>query len=184
MAKWLIDKAFNFCYGHRVWTQVLNSEFSLDSQCACRHLHGHEGYLRVFLEGDKLENTGMVTDFKHLGWLKKFIDDNVDHQFIIDVNDPGYLKIIGGQNYPKLPIYITNTEYLAGYKFDLSGLDPNSYEYELLEGFFIVDFPPTSEKLSEWIHGCIQAKMDRLNVKVGKIEWFETPKSRAAYISE
>ncbi len=66
MAKWEIDKAFNFSYGHRVWTQTLNSEFSLDSQCTCRHKHGHEGLVKVYLSGNTLEQTGMVTDFKHL----------------------------------------------------------------------------------------------------------------------
>ena len=39
MGKWVIDKTIEFCYGHRVWTQVLNGEYSDDLQCACRHLH-------------------------------------------------------------------------------------------------------------------------------------------------
>jgi 6-pyruvoyltetrahydropterin/6-carboxytetrahydropterin synthase len=67
--KWSIDKQFDFCYGHRVWSQELNAEFSLDSCLACRHLHGHQGKIKIYLESDSLEN-GMVTDFKNLNWFK------------------------------------------------------------------------------------------------------------------
>jgi len=87
--KWTIDKSFDWCYGHRVWSQELNAEFTADEgTClACRHLHGHQGKLKVMLEGDELER-GMVTDFKHLGWMKNFIDDVLDHKFIMYINDP------------------------------------------------------------------------------------------------
>ncbi len=37
---WQISKEFDFCYGHRVWSQQLDSEFSLTGCLACRHLHG------------------------------------------------------------------------------------------------------------------------------------------------
>ena len=92
---WIIDKTFEFCYGHRVHTQTLNGEYAADLKCACRHLHGHEGKMQVFLTAPKLDNTGMVTDFRHLEWLKKWINTYIDHQFIIDKNDPLYTKIVG-----------------------------------------------------------------------------------------
>ena len=62
MSKWEITKSFSGCYGHRVWNQELNSEFSIDNNLVCRHLHGHEALINVTLEGDSLEK-GMVTDF-------------------------------------------------------------------------------------------------------------------------
>ena len=62
---WKISKEFEFCYGHRVWSQTLNTEFSLDGCLKCRHLHGHQGKILVYLEASEL-NDGMVTDFKHL----------------------------------------------------------------------------------------------------------------------
>ena len=69
--KWEISKEFDFCYGHRVWSQTLNIDFSLDACLKCRHLHGHQGKVIVYLESNELNNS-MVTDFKHLNWFKKF----------------------------------------------------------------------------------------------------------------
>ena len=62
--KWTIDKSFSFCYGHRVHNQRLDTNFteSGDACLACRHLHGHEGLIKVFLSGDakNVETTGMT----------------------------------------------------------------------------------------------------------------------------
>ncbi len=30
----------------------------------------------------------MVTDFKHLNWFKEWLDNTIDHKFILDINDP------------------------------------------------------------------------------------------------
>ena len=69
-----IDKSFECCYGHRVWSQTLKPKFSLDSLCKCRHLHGHQMLLKIGLTCDELKS-GMVTDFKHLNCIKKIVDD-------------------------------------------------------------------------------------------------------------
>ena len=34
--KWIIDKQFDFCYGHRVWSQSLEVDYSLDDCLMCR----------------------------------------------------------------------------------------------------------------------------------------------------
>lgn len=230
---WVIDKQFSFCYGHRVWSQELIGEYceTGDACCKCRHLHGHEGLVHVFLEGDELTR-GMVTDFKHLGWLKNFLDDNLDHKFIIDRNDPWFQNIINGRlttiesavpvagdkmravNVPILdisgeppaeppvpsvinnhnagwtppppsrylelvPSYVPGTEHLGGYNLDVSEL--SGPEEEFYEGFFIVDFLPTSENLSKWVYDCVDAKMSLIDVKTAQVDWFETPKSRSSY---
>ena len=176
---WIIDKTFEFCYGHRVHTQTLNGEYAADLKCACRHLHGHEGKMQVHLTGDKLDPTGMVTDFRHLEWLKKWINTYIDHQFIIDKYDPLYNKIIGERGL--VPVLVPDTSYVAGYHLDLTGLEENTPEYEYYEGFMVVDFVPTSEKLSEWMAELVEAKMKKLGVRVHSIEWWETPKSRSVF---
>lgn len=192
MGKWVIDKQFSFCYGHRVWTQKLVADFCEkgDTACKCRHLHGHEGLVHVFLEGDALER-GMVTDFKHLGWLKNFLDKVVDHRFIIDKNDPMFgllvdsvYKDLSGKMTPVFKdVVVPGTNHVAGRELDLSAVAQlaDTPDYEVLEGYFIVDFTPTSENLSKWIYDCAQAKMSQLGIKVSQIDWYETPKSRSSY---
>ena len=181
---WIIDKTFEFCYGHRVWTQQLNGEYAADLKCACRHLHGHEGKVQVYLESvnNTLDITGMVTDFRHLEWLKKWINENIDHQFVIDRNDPLYDNVVGSRRLHN--VVVPGTDFVAGWKLDLDGLDPASPEYEHQEGFLVVDFVPTSENLSRWMANIVDAKMHKLGVRVNQIDWWETPKSRSTYINQ
>jgi 6-pyruvoyltetrahydropterin/6-carboxytetrahydropterin synthase len=170
---WEISKEFDFCYGHRVWTQALNSEFSLDTCLVCRHLHGHQGKVLVYLKSNQLENA-MVTDFKHLNWFKKFLDDVLDHKFIIDINDPLFSTLI--PNIDKKDLIKFN----EGYKIvNCSGFKGEFLE--LYESFIVVDFVPTSENLSAWLHKIVQEKMKKLNVFVSKIEFLETPKSKSTF---
>lgn len=193
MNKWIIDKSFSFCYGHRVWTQELKKDYCAknDTQCKCRHLHGHEGLVHVFLESNSLEN-GMVTDFKHLGWLKDFLDTYIDHKFIIDVNDPIYDHMVNTildycvedptkECFKK--ILVPGTENFVGMRINVEELSSiPDVEKEILEGYLIVDFVPTSENLSKWLYDIVNSKMSQIGVKVSRIDWFETPKSRSSYI--
>lgn len=202
---WNIHKTIDFCYGHRTYTQRLNGEFANDLKMACRHFHGHEGSVKVHLQGDKLNETGMVTDFRHLEWLKRFIDAHIDHQFIMDVNDPlfrmfvmtPYFTLLGEEE--KLaettpfafveqycqPIFVPETDYVIGFELKVEqfrGTDAEfTPEFESAEGITVVDFVPTSENLSRWLAEFTQAKMSRLDVKVSRVEWYETPRSCSVY---
>lgn len=174
---WKISKEFDFCYGHRVWSQELNTEFSLDGCLMCRHLHGHQGKIVVHLESQTLQN-GMVTDFKHLNWFKKFVDDNLDHKFIIDINDPLFETLLPHFSDKKNLVAINEYFHIP----NLSILSTAKKEIiELYEGFVIVDFVPTSENLSAWMLQILQNKMDKLNIKVSCVEFYETPKSKSAF---
>jgi 6-pyruvoyltetrahydropterin/6-carboxytetrahydropterin synthase len=173
--KWQISKQFDFCYGHRVWSQELNIDYSLDDCLMCRHLHGHQGKVLVHLESDTLHN-GMVTDFKHLNWFKKFLDDTIDHKFIIDINDPLFDTL--------LPHYKNKNDLFdmnENYKIPNLNLikDEPIHIKEMYEGFIIVDFVPTSENLSLWLLKIVDKKMSKIGIKVSHIEYFETPKSRS-----
>jgi len=173
--KWVISKEFDFCYGHRVWSQELNVEYALDDCLMCRHLHGHQGKIKVSLEDDKLKG-GMVTDFKHLNWFKKFLDDTLDHRFIIDINDPLFETL--------LPLYQNKKNLISfdeGYQLPDMNLvqDEPTHIKELYEGYVIVDFVPTSENLSAWLLKIVQKKMSKINVHVSKVEFWETPKSKS-----
>lgn len=173
--KWNISKEFDFCYGHRVWSQELNPDFSLDSCLVCRHLHGHQGKVVIHLEATKLKN-GMVTDFKHLNWFKQFLDSTLDHKFIIDINDPLYETLLPHYKYKDNLI-----SHKEGFKtFDLNIIKNEPIHInEMYEGFIIVDFVPTSENLSAWLLNIIQEKMNQIDIKVSHVEFLETPKSKS-----
>lgn len=178
MGKWTIAKEFDFCYGHRVHNQTLNSEYSIDNRCVCRHLHGHQGKVIVRLSSDTL-NSGMVTDFKHLNWFKKFIDDVLDHKFIIDRGDPMFDTIV-----PSQADIIGWKVFPEGYNIvDLEKINYSTQNglIEILEGFVVVNFVPTSENLSKWLFGIVEQKMAPLGIQVDSVHFYETPKSSSQY---
>jgi 6-pyruvoyltetrahydropterin/6-carboxytetrahydropterin synthase len=116
-----------------------------------------------------------------LNWFKNFIDDTLDHKFIIDINDPLYETL--------LPHYKNkqNLHTMAqNYKIpDLSIIkDKSSHIKEMYEGFIIVDFVPTSENLSYWLLKIVQKKMSKINIKVSHLEYFETPKSKSVVFAD
>ena len=124
-----------------------------------------------------------VTDFRHTEWLKKFINENIDHQFIIDKDDPLINKLIDVDT-KVIPVLVPDTAHVAGWKIDLTDVEPNTPDYEYKEGFFIVDFVPTSENLSSWMAKLVDVKMAGLGVRVHHIDWWETPKSRSVYYND
>ena len=174
--KWIISKDFNFCYGHRVYTQELNTEYSLDSACKCRHLHGHEGLIRISLQAKHLQN-GMVTDFKHLNWFKQWLDSELDHKFIMGLDDPLLF------HEAPLTSDITLSRHEAGHYT----LNPSAY-YDLetplrekYEGMVFTKFVPTSENLAKWLFEYVQQKMSKINVDILSVQFYETPKSQSVY---
>lgn len=172
-----ITKEFGLDYGHRVHNQKLNKEYSIDNCLVCRHLHGHRMTVFVELEAETL-TSNMVTDFKHLNWFKQWLDDVVDHKFIIDWQDPLFEQITHKTEKDIQWTYNDALELVYGY-FELDPSDP--VKNELTESFVVVNFVPTSEELSKWFYGIVQAKMAGLGVKVSKITMMETPKSSAEY---
>jgi len=182
-----ISKEFSFCYGHRVYSQKLNEEYCAkgDTLCKCRHLHGHEGLVRVHIESNNVDSRGMIVDFKELGWLKDFIDTVIDHKFIIDKNDPMFTSLV--ENIHNAPtclevVWVDDTKTMkVGEKVVLDNIQNNTPEYEVLEGYFIVDFVPTSENLVKWMYKIVEHKMEKIGAKVSFVEWHETPKTCARY---
>jgi len=190
-----ISKEFSFDYGHRVHTQKLIQSHSIDTQCACRHLHGHRGTIKVILIGEELEKeTQMLTDFKHLNWLGKFIDENLDHKMILDLSDPliesGMFPEIMRVNRLLKPNQLElswstlkEVERSGSFKIEEEVYSSFAGEYkELYEGLVFVEFCPTSENLAKWIYGMVKDKMSQfLNIASLKIQFSETPKSTAVY---
>lgn len=176
-----IKKEFECDYGHRVHSQKLNKDYSLDDQLVCRHLHGHRMKIAIQLESDSLDDSSMVTDFKHLNWFKQFIDSVIDHKFIIDVNDPLFERITG---LTKSDIVWQKWEDLDLTLFGSFKLTSDMILNEHIESFVIVNFVPTSERLSAWFYYIVQEKMSRIGVKVKSVTFNETPKSESIYTDD
>jgi len=176
--KWEISKQFDFCYGHRVWSQSLDKSFAIDDCLVCRHLHGHQGKIVIYLKSDNLKD-GMITDFKHLNWFKEFIDKTIDHKFIIDINDPLYPTMLPNFIDKNNLIYFDENYFIPDTNI-LFGKPTHIKEY--IESFVVVDFVPTSENLSQWFMSIAQKKMSKLNLIVSKIEFQETPKTKSTLV--
>lgn len=85
-----VNKSIHFCYGHRL----------LNYDGKCRHLHGHNGQVEIELEGETLDDRGMLTDFGEIKKvMKTWIDDHLDHRMILRRDDPAVAPL-QAQNEP------------------------------------------------------------------------------------
>ncbi len=160
--KWQISKTFRFEAGHRVWKQNLTfgrgSEFTRNSgipQNKCVNLHGHSYVLEVTVGSDVLSEQDMVMDFYHVKNALKDLIDEIDHSFIIDVNDPMYGELKD-----------------VARKFGAMKI-------------FSVDFCPTAEALAKFFYDFLSKKLEEVGligeVKVVSVVLWETATSRAEY---
>lgn len=183
---WEITKSFDFCFGHRVWTQKLNPELSCNSSCKCRHQHGHQGLINISLSGSELNNAGMVLDFVELSWFKKWLDAVLDHKMILDYLDPSlpifYPLFDNRDDEDNINFDQIFEHFKEGYmlvKSEMYGT-LSSTEQEIYGGLVLVPFVPTSENLSKWLFDIVQKKLEGY-ATVSKIEFYETPKSCSTY---
>ena len=59
-------------------------KLSLPYESKCTQLHGHNAIITVYCRSEKLNEYGMVVDFKQ---LKNIIEDMLDHRYVNDVVD-------------------------------------------------------------------------------------------------
>lgn len=180
---WTISKRFEFDYGHRVWAQQLSLEASGMTENKCRHLHGHRGVIEITLTANELDKKGMVTDFNNLNWFKRYIDETIDHKTILDIEDP-ITKILVPMEKDMTYLH----EQLAVYPF-AQVLSSQNYlktpEGEFEHSFVFIKGIPTSEVLCQLFAKAIESKMktiaDISKVKLQKVTFWETPKSKSTY---
>ena len=79
MSKILVTRTFRFEAAHRV----------LGHAGKCRFLHGHSYLVELTVSSEFLDGLGMVIDFSEVKEkVGKWIDDNLDHNAILNSNDP------------------------------------------------------------------------------------------------
>jgi 6-pyruvoyltetrahydropterin/6-carboxytetrahydropterin synthase len=52
----------------------------------CENVHGHNYKVRVSVQGENLDSTGLLIDFVDLRQAVKTIVDRLDHQFLNDIS--------------------------------------------------------------------------------------------------
>ena len=86
MTGYTISKTFKFEFAHRVPTQYIKQELCGSCKNKCRHIHGHTGKISVIIKSDSLDDTGMVTDYTNLKWIKQYIvNEYLDHKTIMSI---------------------------------------------------------------------------------------------------
>ena len=160
--KWEISKTFRFEAGHRVWKQNLTygrgAQFTMESgvpQNKCVNLHGHSYVLEVTVGSDVLSEQDMVMDFYHVKNALKDLIEEIDHSFIIDVQDPMFSELKD-----------------VAQKFGAMKIFP-------------VEFCPTAEALAKFFYDFLTRKLEEVGllgeVKVVKVVLWETATSKAEY---
>ena len=88
-----VTQQIDFCYGHRL----------LNYDGKCKHLHGHNGRVVISLEGERLDERGMLVDFTDIKRsLRTWIDRELDHRMIMHRDDPLLPVLVAHQQ----PVYV------------------------------------------------------------------------------
>jgi 6-pyruvoyltetrahydropterin/6-carboxytetrahydropterin synthase len=105
-----VTKELAFCYGHRL----------VNYDGKCRFLHGHNGRAVITVEGEQLDDRGMLTDFGDIKrTLGRWIDDNLDHRMVLHREDP-LVDVLRSHGQPVLVLPTNPTaENLAKTLFDV-----------------------------------------------------------------
>ena len=123
-----VTREIYFCYGHRL----------LNYDGKCRNLHGHNGKVEVELASEKLDERGMVYDFKDIkSVIQKWIDEHLDHRMILNRKDP----LLPALKIAKEPLYLLDENPTA------ETIAKLIYDYAASQGF-----PVTEVRLWETEH--------------------------------
>ena len=186
-----VEKTFEFDLAHRIHNQNLDSSFTETSKpvLKCRRLHGHTAQLKIKLGADKLVDD-MVIDYNEMGFVKRMVDDVLDHRTLLSSEDPLYEKVVKNifKQYTNL---ICGISLFNDFKWHVRTIDTSSIEdqdiKEFLSAFVIVPFTTSSENIANWIAEVVKEHVDlyntrnNTNVKLVSVSYKETPKSEAVY---
>ncbi|MGR3178444.1 MAG: 6-carboxytetrahydropterin synthase QueD [Candidatus Anammoxibacter sp.] len=58
-----------------------------DYEGECENVHGHNWKVQIVLESEKINNQGLVIDFKDVKKIMHGLIDNFDHKYLNDLDD-------------------------------------------------------------------------------------------------
>ncbi len=185
------NSEYRLCYAHRVWgpTQTYDA--------TCRMIHGHTADLGIFINYD--------IDAVHHRYVEAAIADihdflamNVFNRFIIDSADPMFYTLVasmyeglaeefGVDMYTTthkffLPVLIPGSNMEAGRRVNLQPFEKarNSPIYDVLSGYFITDFCPSSPLLAEWLYKIVASRVTT-PASIDRVEWCSSPNRNVVF---
>lgn len=159
-----VTKQIEFDYGHRIANH--NSK--------CRNVHGHRAKVEVTVRGPlNVESTasdlGMVVDFTAIKEaLVKNVHDVFDHCMIVDEHDEWFINGLHRFDNDRVPVK-TRTAY--GYCSVINDFGKIQF----------IDRPPTAENLAYLIFKVLAGVLNKGEVWVTSVKFWETPTSMAEF---
>ena len=84
----------------------------------CRFIHGHNWEITLTFTADQLDVNNFVIDFGKLKYLKKWIDDHLDHACVLNNNDPILQQVQDAPFFKLLLVEDSSCEGLAQFLFN------------------------------------------------------------------
>lgn len=118
----------------------------------------------------------MILDFNYLSGFKRYLDDEFDHRFFIDQNDPLLAHLIS--IHCSLDDFISHNGFLRCHK-----KFKEEFVQELFDSLVVVPFVPTAEELCKFFHQQVNRWLfeQRLTVHCIGCSFFETSTAVAIF---
>jgi 6-pyruvoyltetrahydropterin/6-carboxytetrahydropterin synthase len=168
-----IQKSYSFCYGHRVWNQELTN----NAVCKCVMMHGHTSKIDIKLTAPELLRN-MVVDFNELKPFKQWLDETLDHRFLMDIKDPlldRWLMMLG--------LTLDGFQCFGDY-WKVSTINPwwDDAMLEMADSLVLIEGVPTSERLVLLVEGVVEGFVKPFGCEVVSVRWWESETSFAEYV--
>lgn len=198
-----IEKQYSLDWAHRVYNQCLDGKMCETSTPVqkCLRLHGHTGTFIIGLKSNQLYND-MVIDYNMLGFVKKTINDYLDHRLMIYQNDPliasilvPQVSVLKGETVKEVKLDPIADLSVDG-KFTVSKIDLSEFadrtdspHYQMLDAILVTSFNSASEMIAMWMYYLVKNRIDKYNaenpdrntIQVDFVTYKETPTSAATY---
>jgi 6-pyruvoyl-tetrahydropterin synthase len=118
----------------------------------------------------------MILDFNSLSGFKRYLDDEFDHRFFIDQNDP--LLAHFTSIHCSLDDFISHNGFLRCHK-----KFKEEHIQELFDSLVVVSFVPTAEELCKFFYQQVNRWLfeQKLHVRCTSCNIFETPTASATF---
>ncbi len=160
----VITRRFDFDTAHRV----------LNHESKCNHIHGHRYVLELCVTAPKLDHLDRVIDFSVLkSVVGKWIDDNLDHNIILNSEDPLTVLWRRSTDYTRGGMPMDNRLEAIGALGALvfKGKDP----------YILPNANPTAEVMVEGLFNVASQLLAEYRITVVSARLYETPNCWADY---